>query len=86
MGKEKKRKLNGLDKYVIFSFTVLILFYIAEFVTSTITGIEKTSLITAVTSVWGGEVLSCCLIKIFKLREEPKTNDNEFPEKDGAVG
>ena len=81
-----RKKSSGLDKYVIFSFVVLIVFYVAEFITSTVTGIEKTSLITAVTSVWGGEVLSCCLIKIFKLREEPKTNDNEIPEKDGAIG
>ena len=63
------KKLNTLDKYVLFSFLMIILFTIAEFITSTITGIEKTALIAAWFSVWGGEVLSLALIKIFKLKE-----------------
>ena len=81
MEKEKKKKLNGLDIYVIFSLSVLLIFTVAEFITSTITGMEKTSLIAAVFSCFGGEILSCCLIKIFKLKEESneeiKTNDDE---------
>jgi len=78
------KKLSGLDKYVIFSLSILLIFTIAEFVVSTITGMEKTSLITAVYSVWGGEILSCALIKIFKLKEENKTD--EVKDDEGAVG
>lgn len=66
------KKLNGLDKYVIFSIAILLIFTIAEFVTSTITGIEKSTLCTSVYLCFGGEILSCALIKIFKLREDNK--------------
>lgn len=57
---------------MIFSLSILLIFEIAEFITSTITGIEKSSLILAVHGLWGGEILSCALIKIFKLKEENK--------------
>jgi len=63
------KKLNTLDKYVIFSFSMIVIFTIAEFITSTITGIEKSALIAAWFSVWGGEVLSLALIKIFKIKD-----------------
>lgn len=68
------KKLNGLDKYVIFSFAMIIIFTIVELILSVITGIENSTLITAWFSVWGGEVLSLALIKIFKLRGG--TDDN----------
>ena len=63
-----KRKLNDLDKYVIFSICVLLVYSICEFVFSTITGIAHDTLTTAVYAAFGGEILSCCLIKIFKLK------------------
>lgn len=74
-----KKKLNTLDKYVIFSFMMIILFTITEFITSIITGIEHSALIVAWFGVWGGEVLSLALIKIFKLKEEGK-NEKPFDE------
>lgn len=86
MKKEKKQKLNGLDIYVIFSLSVLLIFTVAEFITSTITGMEKPSLITAVFSVWGGEILSCALIKIFKLKEENSNEEIKTNDDEGAVG
>lgn len=64
-----KKKISALDKYVIFSFAMIILFTLAEFITSMITGIEHSTLIVAWFGVWGGEVLSLALIKIFKLKE-----------------
>ena len=60
-------KLNGLDKYVIFSIVVLLIFTVAEMVTSFYTGTHDT-LTTALFATFGGEILSCALIKIFKLR------------------
>lgn len=66
-------KLNGLDKYVIFSIVVLLIFTVAEMVTSFYTGTHDT-LTTALFATFGGEILSCALIKIFKLRGG--TDDN----------
>lgn len=66
----KKRKLKTLDKYVIFSITVLLAYTAVEFYFSTMTEIQHDTLTTCLYATFGGEILSCCLIKIFKLREE----------------
>lgn len=63
-----KKKLSGLDKYVIFSFTVLIVYTIAEFVFSTITGIHHDTLTIALYGAFGGELLLCAVIKKYKLK------------------
>ena len=76
--REKLGKLNSLDKYVIFSIAIVLVFTVAEFVVSTITGIEHSTLTTMFMGCFGGEVLSCALIKIFKLREED--NDGKIDE------
>ena len=66
---EKKYKLKGLDKYVIFSISLLIIYTIAEFVTATVTGVEKSTLTLAVFGFFGApELVGCALIKIFKLK------------------
>lgn len=64
----RKKKLSGLDKYVIFSIALLLIFTVAEFIVSTITGTPHDTLITAFYGCFGGEILSCALIKIFKLK------------------
>lgn len=69
------KKLNGLDKYVIFSISVTLLYTIAEFITSTITGIEKSTLSTCVYGFFAGEIISASLIKIFKIKEEDKNEE-----------
>lgn len=61
--------MKGLDKYVIFSISILLVFTIAEFITASVTGVSHDTLITAFFACFGGEILSCALIKIFKLRE-----------------
>ena len=63
------KRLNDLDKYVIFSIAILLLFTIAEMITSFWTGTHDT-LTTALFATFGGEILSCALIKIFKLRKD----------------
>lgn len=70
MERPHKKKLTGLDKYVIFSITLLLVFTIAEFIVSSITTVSHDTLITAFFGVFGGEILSCALIKIFKLKKE----------------
>ena len=62
------KKLNGLDKYVIFSIAVLLIYTICEFVCTCYYGFEQMTLTTCVYACFGGEILSCALIKIFKLR------------------
>ena len=75
------KKLNGLDKYVIFSISVLVLYTIAEFITSTITGIEKSSLTMAVFGFFGApELIVAGLIKIFKIKEEKHEIETDEPE------
>lgn len=69
------KKLNGLDKYVIFSIALLLLYTVAEFFTSSVTGLSHDTLTTCFYAAFGGEILSCALIKIFKLRDDDKECD-----------
>lgn len=64
------KSLPGLDKYIIFSFTVMIIYTIFEFVFSTITGISHDTLTTCLYGAFGGELLLCAMIKRFKLKKE----------------
>ena len=62
--------LKDLTKYVVFSITFVIIYTIAEFVVSTITGISHDVLTGCVYGFFAGEVVLCGMIKIFKLRRE----------------
>jgi len=64
----KRKRLSGLDKYLIVSFAILIIYSIAEFVTSTITGISHDVLTVALYGAFGGECFLCALIKKYKLK------------------
>lgn len=68
--RRSKKHLATLDKYVIFSITTTLVYTIAEFVTSTITGISHDTLSTCVYGFFAGEIVVAGLIKIFKLRRE----------------
>ena len=59
---------KDLTKYVIFSICLVIVYTIVEFIVSTITGISHDTLSTCVYSFFGGEIVTCGLIKIFKLK------------------
>jgi hypothetical protein len=73
------KKLNGLDKYVIFSITILLLFCVAEMVVSSFTGLTHDTLTSCVYAAFGGEILSCALIKIFKLKGDKNETEIEQP-------
>ena len=81
MQRKKKRKLKDLDKYVIFSISVLILYTIVSQIIQLITGYTNDTLTTCVFGFFGGEIVTCALIKIFKLvdikrkKEEEETYD-----------
>lgn len=66
------RKLPSLTKYVAFSLAMLIIYTVAEIVISTRSGQTHDTLTGCVFGVFGGEILSCALIKIFKLKEDDK--------------
>lgn len=73
----KRKKLKGLDKYVIFCFVVLIIYTAAQTIVTIKTGAESSTLTTCFFSVFGGEVLLCAIIKRLKLKNEPKENESE---------
>ena len=64
------KKYPALTYYVVFSITVLLIYTVVEQVISTITGISHDTLTTCFYACFGGEILACALIKIFKLKEE----------------
>lgn len=64
-----KKEFPSLTLYVVFSIAVLILYTIVEQVISTVTGISHDTLTTCFYAAFGGEILACALIKIFKLKE-----------------
>lgn len=66
---KKDKKLPALDKYVIFSFSCLLVFTIVMIVIQTITGITQDTLITCFFASFGGELLACAMIKRLKLKK-----------------
>ena len=65
---QKRKQLPDLDKYIIFSFVVMLVYTISELVLSTITGISHDTLTTCIFAAFGGELLMCAMIKRLKLR------------------
>lgn len=75
----KKKKLSGLDKYLIFSFTCLIVFTVVMIIVQTMTGIMQDTLITCFFSAFGGELLMCALIKRLKIKKEVQYGEIDEP-------
>lgn len=73
----KKSGRNALGKYVAFSLVCLLIYTIATLIIFMVSGAEPSTLTTCFFGVFGGEVVTCGLIKIFKLKGEKS---------DGAVG
>ena len=64
----KSRRIRALDVYVVFSLTVLLIYTILSLIIFKDSMQEASTLTTCVYSTFGGEILACALIKIFKLR------------------
>lgn len=75
----KKKPLNKLDKYLIFSVTVLILYTIVEQILSVKVGVERSTLTTCFYAAFGGEILSCVVIKVFNIKNEESEDKEEEP-------
>jgi hypothetical protein len=63
------KKLHALDYYIIFCLFVLIVYTIVNLVIFKDSMTEPTTLTTCVFSAFGGEFLTCGLIKIFKIKK-----------------
>lgn len=66
----RHRMTPSLTKYVVFSIAVLLTYTVAEFISASVTRVSHDTLTTCIYACFGGEILSCALIKIFKLKEE----------------
>ena len=73
--KSKFKKISGLGLYVSFSILVLIIYTIVSQYLAVNYQIILDTLTTCVFSFFGGEVVTCGLIKIFKLRDN-KNSEN----------
>lgn len=62
--------MKKLDAYVVFSLAFLIAFTFAMIIIFANTQSEPSTLITCVFATFGGEVLSCALIKIFNIKSD----------------
>lgn len=72
----KKKKLSALDKYVIFSFTCIIIFTMICLIYQFIVKDELSStLIVSFYGVFGGELLLLCMIKRLKLKKGETDNE-----------
>ncbi len=80
MRRRKNDSAHSLTLYVMFSIAMIIIFTMAEFVISSCTGTTHDTLTTCFYGVFGGEILCCALIKIFKLRSGSNDNTIDFPD------
>ena len=72
------KKLNKIDKYLIFSITALCIYTIVEQVLSFKLGYERSTLTTCFYGAFGGEILGCVVIKVFNIKQEDKLDGIEF--------
>ena len=70
--KVTRKTLHDLDVYVRFSIVIAILFTIAVLIIFSFTQSEPSTLITCFFAMFGGEIFSCAMIKLFKLHTETK--------------
>ena len=75
--KEKLKGASSLGLYVSFSIICLIIFTIVSQILAMKYGIILDTLTTCFFGFFGGEIVTCGLIKIFKLRDSKKENTDE---------
>lgn len=79
MEKAKKTTASDIPKsltlYVVFSIAVLIIYTIVEQILSMMSGMTHDTLTTCIFTAFGGEILACALIKIFKLKTKEELNN-----------
>ena len=73
--KEKLKNISALGVYVTFSISILIIYTIISQYLAVNYGIILDTLTTCIFAFFGGEVVTCGLIKIFKLKDN-KNSEN----------
>lgn len=67
----RKQEIPSLTKYVIFSISMVIIYSIASFVYQWQTKNEISGVLTSCYfATFGGEVVFCAIMKIFKIRKQ----------------
>ncbi len=73
-----KLKDMPLSHYVAFSIAVLLIYTVVSLILSCY-GVQNDVLTENVYRCFGGEMLFCCLIKLFKLHKEVKVKNGSIP-------
>lgn len=73
--KSKFKNVHSLDVYVIFSILSLIIYTIISQYISIYYRVVLDTLTTCFFGFFGGEIVTCGLIKIFKLRDKEKKSE-----------
>ena len=74
--KSKFKNISALDVYVTFSILSLIIYTIISQLLSIFYGVVLDTLTTCFFGFFGGEIVTCGLIKIFKLKDLDKDKEN----------
>lgn len=81
--KSKFKNISALDVYVTFSILSLVIYTVISQLLAINFGVILDTLTTCFFGFFGGEIVTCGLIKIFKLKDVKKENTN--PD-DGGLG
>lgn len=77
--------MKALTKYLLFSFAVILVYTVIEFVTSMHTGLSHDTLTTCLYTFFGTEVAACCLIRIIDRDKKEQNSEPVGPEFDGSM-
>ena len=72
---EEEQRMHSLTLYVVFSILVLIIYTVVEQVLSSTTQVSHDTLTTCIFATFGGEILACAVIKVFKLKVQGDGED-----------
>ena len=76
--KSKFKNVRSLDVYVTFSILSLIIYTIISQLLAINFGVILDTLTTCFFGFFGGEIVTCGLIKIFKLKDSNKENADDI--------
>ena len=74
--KSKFKNVKALDVYVTFSILSLVVYTIISQLLAIYYGVILDTLTTCFFGFFGGEIVTCGLIKIFKLKDKEKNSEN----------
>lgn len=75
IGRHKRKKVDNLTKYVIFSISFTILYTVMEFIFSIITGVSHDVLSGCVYGFFCGELVITGVLKITKIKGENREDE-----------